>query len=396
MSASVGPCAHAAVLAAINSGGEDAFVQNFACMYENFPVLARRAWLHAPFRDWNDIALALLDVLANASPVEQRALFAADHDLGTTADDETARREDAYLGLAGANCEYRQRLGELNTLYTARCGFRFITCVRRHCQASLVREFEDRCYDAGQPGGVAREVQRALAEVAMVMLLRLQDRAAQLAAKDSDNATVTGFPSSLPLCIAVGGLGRASIEADMGDSVGWAALIPVWPVGPHSGPGPRPAGARVAVRMVDELGRPCEWMRVAVTKSIAAVDHGAVASHATMWSLDVSGTAVFALQPGQHCLVLHTEEHNRRLYCQSCGLGDHKTPCKPNMQVSAIQTRTYAVVIEVDATAQGEGTCVLTAPSPSPGLRPDHGTAARLELRGARISSLTHEHVLSE
>jgi len=109
-----------------------------------------------------------------AAPRETQLSFLRQHpDLagkaaraGALTDD--SRSEQASVGLDTLSEEEFARFHRLNDAYTARFGFPFIVCVRRHTRDSILAQFERRL-----PNDAATEFATALQEVFYITRLRV-------------------------------------------------------------------------------------------------------------------------------------------------------------------------------------------------------------------------------
>jgi len=143
-------------------------------LIERGPNLAARVIKRRPFADPNALAAAIRTEILELDNDELVALFRRHPELAPAAPDTMtaeSRQEQGRLGLAAPMTGVRERLAELNTLYTRKFGFPFIIALHRHDHiSSVIAEFERRL-DAT----VDSEMAAAREEIASVSRMRVLD-----------------------------------------------------------------------------------------------------------------------------------------------------------------------------------------------------------------------------
>ena len=160
-------------LETLNVASPDAFVTALANVIEYSPWIAAAAAKARPFATLADLRDGLMAAVAAAPPAQRLALIRAHPDLanktqraaGLTAD-SVAEQDGAGLDrLSDAEFAAFERS---NAAYTAKFGFPFIVCARRHTKDSILETFARRL--ANTP---AEEEHAALAEITRIATLRL-------------------------------------------------------------------------------------------------------------------------------------------------------------------------------------------------------------------------------
>jgi 2-oxo-4-hydroxy-4-carboxy-5-ureidoimidazoline decarboxylase len=136
-------CMSDPVIDALNSGTEAEFVARLGAVYEHSPWIAEAAWAKRPFRDRDDLARRMQDVLMQAPRAQQDQVIRAHPDLGgrlARAGVLTphSRDEQASLGLDHLASEDYDRLDQFNRDYAQKFGFPFIAALRDHSLGSLI------------------------------------------------------------------------------------------------------------------------------------------------------------------------------------------------------------------------------------------------------------------
>ena len=162
-------------IAALNAADRATFVAAIGFAFEHSPWIAEAAWDRRPFADLDDLHTALADVVAGTSRDRQVALIAAHPDLAGRVAREgrltpASRGEQAAAGLDRLTPEELVRFDRANAAYRERFGFPFVICAREHDKASILAELECR---AGNDRDA--EIETALAEIAKIARLRLED-----------------------------------------------------------------------------------------------------------------------------------------------------------------------------------------------------------------------------
>ncbi len=150
----------------------DAFVARFGALFEASPWVADAAWRPGGFADADELHAALAAAMY-AAPEERRiALIRAHPDLGERVAVLTgaSRSEQAGAGLDRLSQAEYDRFMAFNAAYRERFGFPFVICVREHTRASILAGADARLAHSRE-----REVETALAEIAKIALLRLED-----------------------------------------------------------------------------------------------------------------------------------------------------------------------------------------------------------------------------
>ena len=149
----------------------DAFVARFGAVFEESPWIAAAAWERRPFGRVEELHAAMVAAVAEAPREARLALIRAHPDLGTRARiGEESTREQAAAGLDRLTPGEYERLTALTAAYRERFGFPFVVCAREHTPDSIIAAAQAR---AG--AGAAEEERTALAEIAKIARLRLDD-----------------------------------------------------------------------------------------------------------------------------------------------------------------------------------------------------------------------------
>ena len=131
------------VIEALNAGTQAQFVARLGAVYEHSPWIAEAAWAKRPFRDRDDLARRMQDVLMQAPRAQQDEVIRAHPDLGgrlARAGVLTphSRDEQASLGLDHLAHEDYERLDQFNRDYAQKFGFPFIAALRDHSLGNLI------------------------------------------------------------------------------------------------------------------------------------------------------------------------------------------------------------------------------------------------------------------
>lgn len=162
-------------LAALNALDRDAFVAALGGVFEGPPWMVERAWDGRPFGSVQALHRALCAVMESASEDAQVALLQAHPDLVGRAAlagalSPTSTGEQAAAGLDRLTPDEITTFQRLNAAYHDRFGFPFVICAREHKKDSILAGFATRL-----PNTREQELHTALAEVAKIAWLRLQD-----------------------------------------------------------------------------------------------------------------------------------------------------------------------------------------------------------------------------
>ena len=162
-------------IAALNAADRATFVAAVGFAFENSPWIAEAAWDRRPFAGLDDLHAALTAVVMAAPPERQEALIAAHPDLAGRVAREgrltaASRGEQAGAGLDRLTAAEIARFDDANAAYSTKFGFPFVICARRHDTASILAALDRRVHN-----GREAEIETALAEIAMIARLRLED-----------------------------------------------------------------------------------------------------------------------------------------------------------------------------------------------------------------------------
>lgn len=162
-------------IAALNTADRATFVAAVGFAFEDSPWIAEAAWERRPFASLAELHAAMTGVVERAPEERRVALIAAHPDLAGRVAREgrltaASRGEQAAAGLDRLTSEELARFDAANAAYRARFGFPFVICAREHDKGSILAALERR---AGNDR--ATEVDTALAEIAKIARLRLED-----------------------------------------------------------------------------------------------------------------------------------------------------------------------------------------------------------------------------
>jgi OHCU decarboxylase len=154
---------------------EEAFVARYGAVFERSPWVARAAWPRAPFASVEELHEAMVHAVRDASHDQQLALIRAHPELAgreAAAGELTqaSTREQASAGLDRLTAGELERWRRLNSDYRERFGFPLVVCVREHTKASILAWAQERLESEPE-----QEVQIALAEIAKIARLRLEE-----------------------------------------------------------------------------------------------------------------------------------------------------------------------------------------------------------------------------
>ncbi|MCK6449350.1 MAG: 2-oxo-4-hydroxy-4-carboxy-5-ureidoimidazoline decarboxylase [Alphaproteobacteria bacterium] len=160
----------------LNCCGKDAFVAALGDLFEHSPWVAEAAFGQRPFASLAALHAATVGIVRAAPAGPRLALIKAHPDLagkaaraGQMTADSVAEQGSAGLDRLSAAelAEFHRR----NDAYRAKFGFPFVICVRRHGKESILRAYQRRLTH-----DTATEVEAALAEIARITALRLDQR----------------------------------------------------------------------------------------------------------------------------------------------------------------------------------------------------------------------------
>ncbi|HTD38953.1 MAG TPA: 2-oxo-4-hydroxy-4-carboxy-5-ureidoimidazoline decarboxylase [Candidatus Limnocylindrales bacterium] len=162
-------------IAALNTADRATFVAAVGFAFEDSPWIAEMAWERRPFASLADLHATMTGVVERAPEERRVALIAAHPDLAGRVAREgrltaAARGEQAAAGLDRLTAEELARFDAANAAYRARFGFPFVICAREHDKGSILAALERRAENDR-----ATEIRTALAEIAKIARLRLED-----------------------------------------------------------------------------------------------------------------------------------------------------------------------------------------------------------------------------
>jgi adenine deaminase len=148
------------------------FIERFGALFEDSPWVAEAAWRPDGFADAEELYAALRSAMYAASPEHRLALIRAHPDLGERVRPLTAasRGEQSGAGLDRLSPDEYARFMAVNAAYREKFGFPFVICVREHTKESILAAAAARLENS-----VDAEVETALAEIAKIARLRLED-----------------------------------------------------------------------------------------------------------------------------------------------------------------------------------------------------------------------------
>jgi 2-oxo-4-hydroxy-4-carboxy-5-ureidoimidazoline decarboxylase len=162
----------------LNTMDKAAFTASLAGIYEHSPWVGEAIIARRPFATLAALHDAMSDAVQRAGRERQVALIKAHPDLaGKFARSEPltvdSKAEQASAGLDRLSSEDFASFHRLNDVYSAKFGFPFIVCVRRHTKDSILQQF-----DARLKNTAAAEHDTALAEIVRIAALRLDQHVA--------------------------------------------------------------------------------------------------------------------------------------------------------------------------------------------------------------------------
>lgn len=157
----------------LNIGDEKSVIQLLEPLIERAPIIAEKVAGKRPFQSCEDLIEAIANELYSLDAEQKIALFRAHPELAPDnplAMTEASQGEQGRLGLTDEMSNKKEALDALNTRYTKRHGFPFITALARHPNMeSVLQEFEARLQESTEA-----ETQRALKEIATVSSERVR------------------------------------------------------------------------------------------------------------------------------------------------------------------------------------------------------------------------------
>ena len=159
----------------INQFDQEHFVQVLGGVFEGPPWIVEQAWSDRQFSSRVHLHQSLCSVMYAAPLESQIVLIQAHPDLvgraalaGTLSPASTG--EQASAGLDQLSPEEIAKFTTFNQAYHERFGFPFVICARENKKESILAGFATRLQHARE-----QEVMIALAEIAKICALRLQD-----------------------------------------------------------------------------------------------------------------------------------------------------------------------------------------------------------------------------
>jgi OHCU decarboxylase len=150
-----------------------AFVERYGDLFEHSPWVAEDAYERGPFASREALLAALTDAMYAAPRDKQLDLIRAHPDLAQRAAvlTEDSAREQSSAGLDRLTPDEYEAFTKANAAYRERFGFPFVICAREHDKDSILASAEARLQNDPES-----EVGNALAEIARIAALRLEDR----------------------------------------------------------------------------------------------------------------------------------------------------------------------------------------------------------------------------
>ena len=123
------------ILTQLNAASQAEFTQLLEGTYEHSPWIVEQAWVKRPFKSLNQLKLALVQVVRDATPASQLALVRAHPELaGKAMISKTltaeSTNEQGKAGLTDCTPEEFAHIQQLNADYNVKFGFPFILAVR--------------------------------------------------------------------------------------------------------------------------------------------------------------------------------------------------------------------------------------------------------------------------
>jgi 2-oxo-4-hydroxy-4-carboxy-5-ureidoimidazoline decarboxylase len=158
-------------LAELNARDRDGFVETLGSIFEHSPWVAERTWTRRPFTSLDALHHAMIDVVDQASELEQLALLQAHPDLGTRARiSDASTGEQRGAGLDRLDVDEYEHLQRLNDEYRRRFGFPFLFAVKGSTKDDVLTALEARVRRSRD-----EELAEALRQVYRIARFRLED-----------------------------------------------------------------------------------------------------------------------------------------------------------------------------------------------------------------------------
>lgn len=163
-------------LDALNAMDEHNFVAALGDIFEHAPWAAERAAALRPLATVTDLHMAMFNAVRGQAPAARLAFYNNHPDLGGAMAQRRAmtaasNAEQGSLGLDRLDETRFAHFQAMNASYRNRFGIPFILCVRRHTNASVLRNFERRL-----KRDLASERDAAMHEIFLITRLRIADR----------------------------------------------------------------------------------------------------------------------------------------------------------------------------------------------------------------------------
>jgi len=151
------------------------FVASLGGVFEHSPWIAEMAWKQRPFQDFENLHLALCEIVKSSGAKKQLALIRAHPDLaGRAAPAGTLTRastnEQVAAGLDKLSPDEIDLFQKQNAAYKNKFGFPFVICARLNKKEEILAGFELRLKNSRE-----QEIKTALEEIFKIAELRLRD-----------------------------------------------------------------------------------------------------------------------------------------------------------------------------------------------------------------------------
>ena len=162
----------------LNTCSVDDFVSAVGFAFEDSPWIAEAAAGDRPFAHRDDLCAAMVAIVMDATARAQVELIAAHPDLAGRVAREgrltaASTAEQAGAGLNDLTRADIARFDRANGAYRTKFGFPFVICARENTTASILDAIERR-----EQNDRATEIATALAEIAKIAKLRIEDTVA--------------------------------------------------------------------------------------------------------------------------------------------------------------------------------------------------------------------------
>jgi beta-ureidopropionase / N-carbamoyl-L-amino-acid hydrolase len=158
-------------IAQLNQMDRSQFTEALGHIFEQTPSIAALAWSQRPFKDFEDLYGAMVNVLWQLPSEQQLELIRSHPDLGSRIKMAAASvQEQSGAGLDRLSTERFSQFQTLNQQYRDRFDFPFIIAVKNHTQDSILKAFGDRLENA-----LEIEFKQALIEILTIARFRLLD-----------------------------------------------------------------------------------------------------------------------------------------------------------------------------------------------------------------------------